>query len=129
MTVRGGLFEYGPTYGLSTCAPHDVGLPPYCVSGADSPAFCSSNWCYVNSTTCESASPSSYIDGAFYSYAACDGSDVYASFLNSFGGTIQLCSVFSAKAAQLVESGSDAGLSDGTLHGFRLNVFHFMGRA
>ena len=96
------------------------------------PAWCRKHWCYVDNSTCASAVPSSYISGTYCtccplsslaphgpsgfniarhcapsladSYEACGDVNVFLDFLSSMGGTLQLCSVFSAKSLELLES-------------------------
>jgi hypothetical protein len=116
VTVLG--IDYGADYGLRECAAHDAGKQPFCSGftpqGAvndDVPSWCNDAWCYVDGSTCASAVESSYAPGLHYSSLACGtAADEFASFFSSMGGTVQLCSVFSAKDAALLEgvAGADS---------------------
>lgn len=102
-TCDGGC-DYGMGYGLGVCSSHDAGTAPYCnVPGA--PAWCSMPWCYVNTSNCETANSwSSYANGTLhYSYSTCSAKDSFTDWYTARSGTIRLCSVFSAHAAELEE--------------------------
>ena len=49
--VDGKAYNYGPSYGLGACLPHDEGTQPYCTP-AEAPAWCSELWCYIERSNC-----------------------------------------------------------------------------
>jgi len=112
--VDGVQYDYGSGYGFGACAAWDAGLPPRCGCGVDPPAWCTAQWCYVNSRNCSVASaPSALFSELAYSYPACNSSataDLYNNDRASQAGLIRLCSVFSATDPSLVEVDTGGGL-------------------
>ena len=54
--LAGATYSYPSNYGLSTCAKHDENEDPYCTAVLDGaavkPAWCTHNWCYIDTATC-----------------------------------------------------------------------------
>ena len=54
--IAGRTYDYGPSYGVGTCAAHDETKQPFC-SVANPPAWCSRSWCYVDTAPATWACP------------------------------------------------------------------------
>ena len=97
----GENFSYPSSYGIG-CGKHDSGMLPFCDVRLSAPYWCERSWCYVNASACdlEMVLSSTYLEHAvtdplYLSYGACGSSDdAWSEYLDSFTGTIKLCSVF-----------------------------------
>jgi hypothetical protein len=86
----GVSFAYPTTYGLNNCSTHDAGLPPYCnvttSTGAfephSNPSWCSSSWCYIDTSACNMQSSVSFYFSVDinYSYVACHSTNQFNAF-------------------------------------------------
>jgi hypothetical protein len=85
----GNTYAYPGSYGYGSCTAHDSNLPPSCADAEGNalegaPAWCASEWCYVDPETCNIAhNASSYFERddeapkMFYSYATCGGANTF----------------------------------------------------
>lgn len=77
-------FCYSEKYGLG-CAAHDENLGPVCNGNEDTPDYCSSSWCFVDSDQCQSSANNSFAKSPlyphlFYSYSTCGNVDTFTDF-------------------------------------------------
>ena len=85
MTVGEENLNYPPVYGLGQCLKHDDGLEPACSVGSTEPdsrpSWCTIEWCYVDKENCAgeliTATASSYLAGAYYSYETCNNPNLF----------------------------------------------------
>jgi len=74
------MYSYPIDYGLSSCAAHDINLPPYC-SADNPPSWCLDSWCYVDASNCAKAySDAVYFEGLHYSYFTCGSANSFDSW-------------------------------------------------
>ena len=77
VTIGGQVYySYPQTYGLSSCAAHDLNLEPFCNTGdpSDTPGWCDDSWCYVDKNNCDKpVTESHYFAGVdlYFSYFSC----------------------------------------------------------
>ena len=66
------------TYGTG-CCDHDDNITSECSKGAESPEYCTNQWCYVNKTICypskQEMAASICFDGLSYSYTTCNSNE------------------------------------------------------
>ena len=90
VTIGGQNYFYSTTYGLSSCATHDSGLPPVCNAATNVPAWCSNSWCYVDRNACSlPTTASSYFPGTtlYYSYTTCGSANTFTSWFSTEAGS------------------------------------------
>ncbi|KAL1529028.1 hypothetical protein AB1Y20_010348 [Prymnesium parvum] len=79
--ANGQMLRYPLQYGLGRCHAWDDGLPPFCNGAPPRPSFCSTAWCFVDTSRCRGTSASfrktHLLDPLplYYSYEACAQDD------------------------------------------------------
>ena len=127
--IAGRTYDYGPSYGVGTCAAHDETKQPFC-SVANPPAWCSRSWCYVDTGTCDMGLPpfqSVYFNNLFYSYQTCGTENSFDSqFRDSTSSTARPLPEIATIASNYVRDiivnleNSEAELNAGSSTGRRL---------
>ena len=107
-TVDGVSFNYGSTYGIDGCRPHDLGLQPSCSTDAcessDSastarfyraPAWCVQSWCYINTSQCGGANSTFAPQLSTYNWSLTSLHDEHSELAYSYA-TCGACDQFTA---------------------------------
>ena len=91
VTIGGQVYySYPQTYGLSSCAAHDLNLEPFCNTGdpSDTPGWCDDSWCYVDKNNCDKpVTESHYFTGVdlYFSYFSCGNQNTFTSWFGDDG--------------------------------------------
>ena len=114
VNIAGRNYNYGPTYGLNTCAAHDTNSDPFCGATAlaqspsgSVPGWCTDAWCYVDPLQCSTGLPptqSTYFPSLFYSYQTCGASNTFAEWFGSSGSTVHTLPELATVATSYVAS-------------------------